>query len=100
MLRVAMSCIILGMSAMPISSDAHCDIAYGAFTERLSHRGPSLSSSQLIDVHRRALRIFDACDAGHLVNVEAKFRALEYARSSGPGADTGTNQATTDLSQL
>ena len=53
MLRVAMSGIILGMSAMPISSDAHCDIAYGAFTERLTNRGPSLSSSQLIDMHRR-----------------------------------------------
>ena len=69
--------IILGFSAMPISSDANCDIAYGAFMERLSHSGQSLSSAQLIDMHRRALRIYDACDAGHLVNVEAKFRALQ-----------------------
>ena len=77
MLRVVMSGIFLGMSAMPISSDANCYNAYGAFMERLSHRGQSLSSAQLIDMHRRALRIYDACDAGHLVNVEAKFRALQ-----------------------
>ena len=79
MLRVVMSGIILGMSAMPISSDANCDAAYGAFMEHLSHRGQSLSSAQLIAMHRSALRIFDACDGGHLVNVEAKFRALEDA---------------------
>ena len=79
MLRVAMSGIILGMSALPISSDANCDNAYGSFIERLRHRGQSLSSAQMIDMHRRALRIYDACDAGHLVNVEAKFRALDDA---------------------
>jgi hypothetical protein len=79
MLRVSLGATILGLSAMPIFSDANCDMAYGAFMERLSHRGASLSSSQLIAAHRSALRIFDACNSGHLVNFEAKFRALEGA---------------------
>ena len=45
MLRVSLGAIILGLSAMPISSDANCDMAYGAFMVRLSHWGghPSLA---------------------------------------------------------
>ena len=79
MRRASLVAIILGLSAMPISSDANCDIAYQAFIERLSQRGRALSSAQLIATHRSALRIFDACDAGHLDNIEAKLRALEEA---------------------
>ena len=79
MLRVSLGTIILAITAMPISSDANCDIAYRAFMERLTDRGPSISSSQLIAMHRSGLRIFDACNSGHLLNVEAKFRALESA---------------------
>ena len=77
MLRLALCAVFLAVSTGPISSDANCDNAYVRFVERLDPRVAQLSGNQLAILHRKALRILDACDSGHLDRADALFRALE-----------------------
>jgi len=77
MLRAVLSVVVLGMTAMPVSTDVNCDNAYITFLDRLSHRGDAVSGDRLATLHRSALRIFDACDGGHMDNPEPMFRELE-----------------------
>jgi hypothetical protein len=77
MLRTVVSAVALSMIAMPISADGNCGNSYFNFLERISHRGDAISGDQLATLHRSALRIFDACDTGHMQNPDAKFWELE-----------------------
>ena len=77
MFRVLLSAVLLGMTAMPVSTDVNCGKAYMNFLERVSHRGDEMSGDRLATLHRSALRIFDACDIGHMDNPEPVFRKLE-----------------------
>jgi hypothetical protein len=70
----ALGLVFLG--AAP-STLVDCGNPYVAFHERLSHRAENISGERLAALHRGSLRIFDACDAGHLRDVEAKFGELE-----------------------
>ena len=56
----------------PSNAAIHCRLH-----ERLSHHAEDLSGERLAALHRVSLRIFDACDAGHLRDVQAKFVELE-----------------------
>jgi len=70
----------LGLSflgAAPSSTPVECGNPYVAFHERLSHHVEIISGERLAALHRVSLRIFDACDAGHLRDVQAKFVELE-----------------------
>ena len=70
----------LGLSflgAAPSSTTVECGNPYVAFHQRLSHHAEKISGERLAALHRVSLRIFDACDAGHLREVQAKFVELE-----------------------
>jgi hypothetical protein len=64
------------MTAMPLSSDGNCDRAYVSFMDHLGS-APVANGDRLADVHRKALRIFYACDSGHMQIPETVFRQLE-----------------------
>jgi hypothetical protein len=75
MSRTIAALILLSVSALPLASDVICDVPYAKFVQALSAR--DLSGARLADLNRRALRIFDACDSGHIENPETMLRALE-----------------------
>jgi hypothetical protein len=76
-LRLVSILVVPVLVATALSADARCGSAYVAFVERLGHRADQLSGQQLANIHRKALRIFDACDSGHMENAEVMFRRLE-----------------------
>jgi hypothetical protein len=65
------------LAAAPSSTPVDCGNPYVAFHERLSHHAGNISGERLAALHRGSLRIFDACDGGHLPDVQAKFVELE-----------------------
>jgi len=65
------------LAAAPSSVPVDCGNSYVAFHQRLSRHGENISAERLATLHRGSLRIFDACDAGHLRDVQAKFVELE-----------------------
>ena len=65
------------LGAAPSSTPVECGNPYVAFHERLSYQAENISGERLAALHRVSLRIFDACDAGHLRDVQAKFVELE-----------------------
>lgn len=77
MLRTIAAVILLCVSALPLASDVICDVPYVRFVQSLSAR--DLSGARLADLNRRALRIFDGCDSGHIQHPEAMLRTLERA---------------------
>ena len=56
-----------------------CNAAYVDFVQRVSNDADTLPAERLAALHRGGLRIFDACDSGHLLNPETKFRSLEQS---------------------
>jgi hypothetical protein len=68
---------LASLAAAPSSSPVECGKPYVAFHERLRHRAATISGERLAAFHRGSLRIFDACDAGHLDDVEARLVELE-----------------------
>ena len=74
-MRALLSVLILCMSAMPLSSEANCDKAYVTFVEHLT--STLTDGDRLAYLHRAGLRIFYACDSGHLPDPDPQFRALE-----------------------
>jgi hypothetical protein len=65
------------LGGAPSSAPVDCGTPYVAFHERLSRNAENISGERLAALHRGSLRIFDACDAGHLWDVQAKFVELE-----------------------
>lgn len=76
MSRVLFFVLLLGM---PLASadDRTCTATYLEFVRRTNERADALPGARLAYLHRHGLRIFDACDTGHLQNPAARFRALE-----------------------
>jgi hypothetical protein len=68
---------LASVAATPSATPVECGKPYVAFHERLSHRAETISGERLAAFHRGSLRIFDACDSGHLHDVEAKLVELE-----------------------
>ena len=75
MLRAVLSAVILAATALPVATDVNCDRALINFLQRLGD-DVDMAGERLANLHRSALRIFDACDAGHLANPEPKFHQL------------------------
>jgi len=69
--------LVLTATALPLSSDGNCDSAYIRFMDHLGDAVVAQNGDRLAHLHRRALRIFYACDSGHLQKPEAMFRDLE-----------------------
>jgi hypothetical protein len=65
------------LGAAPSSTPVECGNPYVAFHQRLRHQADNMTGERLAALHRVSLRIFDACDAGHLPDVQAKFVELE-----------------------
>ena len=66
-----------GMLTAPTSTPVDCRGAYVSFLERVGQRTYALSGERLAALHRGGLRIFDACDAGHLADVDTRYAELE-----------------------
>jgi len=83
MTRALLSAFILGIPLVtPSSSAVDCGSPYVAFLQRVSLRTEAMPGEALVALHRRALRIFDACDCGHMTDVERRLAELEkQARS-------------------
>ena len=77
MTRALLSTLALGLMATPTSTHVNCGNPYVSFLERIAARTEAMSGQQIAVVHRGALRIFDACDSGHLSDVQAKLTELE-----------------------
>jgi hypothetical protein len=60
------------------AAEGSCPAAYVDFVQRVAARS-DLSADRLAALHRRGLRIFDACDSGHLQNPERTFKSLEQS---------------------
>ena len=61
------------------ASERTCSTAYVDFVQRVSDRVDHLPAERLAALHRGGLRIFDACDSGHLQKPERTFRSLEQS---------------------
>ena len=82
MKQAMLSALALALVATPTSTyvastSVDCGSSYVSFLERVSHRGAAMSGDQLATLHRGSLRIFHACDSGHLADVQTKFVELE-----------------------
>jgi hypothetical protein len=78
MLRLILAAtILLVTSALPSSADVKCDKGYLTFSNRLNSQMDGIPGERLALLHRRALRIFDACDSGGISNADAMFHDLE-----------------------
>jgi hypothetical protein len=64
------------LAAAPNSPPIDCGNSYAAFHQRLSYLAENISGERLATLHQTSLRIFDACDAGHLRDVQARFVEL------------------------
>ena len=82
MSRLLLSAVILVVATT--SSAVNCESAYVNFVQRVSQRASALSGDRLATLHRRALRIFDACDGGHINNPDFRFRDLETRAVAAP----------------
>ena len=77
-MRRALFSIALVLSGFSAAGAAdQCGNAYVKFMERLSVRTHEISAPRLAALHRQAVRIFQACDTGHLGNAEERLRSLE-----------------------
>jgi hypothetical protein len=56
-----------------------CSTAYVDFVQRVSDRVEHLPAARLAALHRAGLRIYYACDSGHLQNPERMLRSLEQS---------------------
>jgi hypothetical protein len=56
-----------------------CELNYKAFVERMSEASSKLSGRELADIHRVAVRGFDACTSG-----DQKFDAKGFFEKLGP----------------
>jgi hypothetical protein len=82
MKQAVLSALALTLVATPTSpyvasTSGDCGPSYVGFLERLSSHSEAMSGERLATLHRDGLRIFDACDCGHLSDVRARFAALE-----------------------
>ena len=59
------------------STSVDCGAEYVSFLERVNRAGTTMSGDQIAALHRGSLRIFGACDSGHLADVQTRFTELE-----------------------
>ena len=74
MARALLGAVVLAMTVMPLSSEVDCDNPYRIFMEGSGRS--DVDGDRLASLHRAALRIFDACDSGHLKDPDARLRKL------------------------
>ena len=77
MRRALLGTLLLAMTALPLSADGNCDREYVAFMDHVGRMPAATNGDHLANIHRKALRIFYACDSGHLQKPETFFRALQ-----------------------
>jgi hypothetical protein len=82
MRRALLSAVALGLLATPSATQIDCGSPYVAFLQRVSFRAEAMPGERLVAIHRRALRIFDACDCGHMTDVERRLAELEKLAAS------------------
>jgi hypothetical protein len=78
--------LVAAIVAVPMAAVAQspltphaCELNYKAFVERMSEASPKLSGRELADIHRVAVRGFDACTSG-----DQRFDAKGFFEKLGP----------------
>ena len=79
MTRIVIAVALLLGTAPAIAGDYTCGLAYREFVQRLNAQADTLSADRFASLQRQGLRIFDACETGHLINPGARLRALEIS---------------------
>jgi hypothetical protein len=74
---VATPALVTTPDSQNASTSVDCGGTYVHFLERISREADAMSGEQLAALHRGSLRIFYACDSGHLADVQTKFVELE-----------------------
>jgi hypothetical protein len=75
----ALTLMTLGSSAQ---SNVDCATRYKTFLEKLTReKQGKMSGEQLAALNRRAHRIYDACQTGHLADPKALFDALDRSKN-------------------
>jgi hypothetical protein len=81
-LGLAVALALALMPAMVSAQDADCAAKYRNFLEKVSpERQKRMSGDQLAALNRRAQRIYDACQTGHLSDPKALFESLDRYRN-------------------
>jgi hypothetical protein len=72
--------VTLGLIAGAVAAQAQgkmdCGAAYKGFMDKFQERASTLAPDQLANVHRLALRAYDACQAGDEFNAKQLFDDL------------------------
>jgi hypothetical protein len=74
---LAIGLVAIPTAAYVASTSTDCGAEYVSFLERVSRPGTAMSGDQLAALHRGSLRIFGACNSGHLPDAHTKFVELE-----------------------
>jgi hypothetical protein len=75
MFKVPASLLIVGLSATPLISDVDCRNPYATFVQTITVA--PLSGDALAAAQRAGLRVYDACDTGHLEDPEYRLRQIQ-----------------------
>ena len=85
MLRLGLSgAVALALMSVGVSAQSNMDCAarYKNFLERLTREEQrKMSGEQLAALNRRAQRIYDACQTGHMADPRALFESLDRSRN-------------------
>lgn len=75
------SLVVMSLLVVPVAKadSRNCNMAYRHFLQRIQDRADTLSGDRLAFLHRHGLRIFDACDTGHLNDPDLRLHALEQS---------------------
>lgn len=82
MVKAALCVVALGLLSVAVSAqDIDCGKAYRSAMDKLKREtGASMAPERLAAMRREALRIYNACETGHLRNPKALFERLDRAR--------------------
>lgn len=71
--------VTLGLMAAAVSAeDVDCSKAYKSALEKIRREAePRLSPERLAGMRRQALRIYDACETGHVQDPKTMYEKLE-----------------------
>jgi hypothetical protein len=78
------------MSTSSPDTRLDCGQAYVDFLNKLlAETNLTLSPEQLVRLHRRALRVYDACETGDLEDAQAQFERLDEMLAASAGKRKG-----------
>jgi hypothetical protein len=84
MLRLGLAGALVAFMSMGVSaqSTTECAAKYKSFMQKMTREEQSkMSGERLADLNRKAQRIYDACQTGHLSDPRSMFESLDRSRN-------------------